>query len=185
MKRLLLVAAAAVLAAGCALFQGNRIEDAAAYHMRLADSLEYRKEYREAIRHYESVTEQYARSASYPAAVRRLALLYAGEFSDARADSVSQYWFGVYMRMPLKRPEQEIVRVFLSLLRRSQTLRDDLARRTAAVDSLTLTSRRQAGTISADARRLQDVQEDLIQTQKELAKMRDIDLRISKNRERK
>jgi hypothetical protein len=185
MRRLLLVAAAAALASGCSLFQGNRIEDAAAYHLRLADSLEHRKEYREAIRHYESVTGQYARSASYPAAVRRLALVYAGEFNNAHADSVALYWFGVYVRMPLKKFEQENVHAFVSLLRRSQVLRDDLARRAAAVDSLSLTSRRQAGAIGADARRLQEVTEELLQTQKELAKMRDIDLRISKNRGRK
>ena len=185
MRRLLFLAAAAALAAGCSLFQGGTIENAAGYHMRLADSLEQRKAFREAVRHYESVAEQYPRSASYPAAVRRIALLYAGELYDPRADSIALHWFTVYLRLPLRKAEQENAQTFLSLLRRTQTLRDDLTRRTATVDSLTLASRRQAGTISAEFRRLQEVEAELRQAQRELTKMRDIDLRLSKDRGRK
>jgi hypothetical protein len=185
MKTWTILAAGIILFSGCSMFSNGRIEDAAWYHMRLADSLEQRMAYREATLHYESVAVEYPLSTAYPVAVRRVAQLYASEFNEARNDSTALRWFTLCLGLPLKKSERENVQTFISLLRRTRTLREDLARRSAAVDSLTTLSRRQTGTIGADARRLQELETELVQAQKELTKMRDIDLRLSKNRGRK
>jgi hypothetical protein len=185
MKQFLATALAALLVAGCSIFGGSRIESASWYHMRLADSLEQRKSFREAARHYESVAELYPQSTAYPAAVRRVALLYASDFNESRNDSIALYWLAIYVGMPIKKAEREDVQTVISLLRRTKALRDDLAHRTALADSLMLVNRRQASIIGSESRRLQDLEAELAQTQKELTKIRDIDLRLSKSRERK
>lgn len=185
MRPLILLAAAAACIAGCSMFSGGRIEDAAWYHMRLADSLEQRMAFREAALHYQSVAEEYPLSTAYPAAVRRTGFLYASEFNEARNDSTALHWLNVCLSLPLKKADRENIQVFVSFLQRIRALRDGLARRTATVDSLALVSKRQTGTIGAESRRLQELEAELIQAQKELRKMRDIDLRLSKNRGRK
>jgi len=185
MKWALFVLSAAAMAAGCAGVDGSRSDDAVAYHMRMADSLEQEMALRGAAEHYAAVAEGYPQSGAYPVAVRKAAILYSSEFNEARNDSLALHWFTAYLGLPLKKAERENVQTFVSLLQRTRTLREELNRRTMMADSLGALARRQAGTLNADTRRIQDLEAELQKAEGELKKIKDIDLRLSRSRGRK
>jgi hypothetical protein len=185
MKALLWVACAAVLAAGCADTATRRMDEAVAYHLRMADSLEQEMALREAAHHYAAIADEYPQSSAYPTAVKKAALLYANEFNDARNDSLALRWFTAYLDLPLKKPERENVQAFISLFHRMKGLHEELARKTDVADSLGVASRRQGTALSSDARRIQELEGALQQAQGELKKIKEIDLGLSRNRVRK
>lgn len=154
----------------------------AAFHMRVADSLERRMELRQAAAHYSFVAEEYPQSPAYPLAVRKAALLYASENNPVRNDSIALRWFTAYLDLPLRKPEREDVQTSLSLLRQIRSLRGELLRRGTSADSVTVATRKQGMLLN---RRIQDLEAELTQAQAELKKLKEIDLRLSKSRVRK
>jgi hypothetical protein len=156
-----------------------------ARHMVMADSLERQMAIREALEHYGIVAEVYPRSSAYPTAVRKAALLSISDLNPAPSDSLALRWFSAYLSLPLKKPERETVRTFVTLLKRVKVLREDLNRKAITADSLSAATRRQAGILATDARRIQELESELQQANSALRKMKDIDLQLSKSRTRK
>jgi len=148
----------------------------------MADSLEQEMALQGAAEHYALVATEFPQTSAYPVAVRKAAMLYASEFNPARNDSLALRWFTACLGLPLKKPERENVQTFIALLQRVRVLQVEVTRRTASADSLASITRRQAGTVSTDQRRIQELEAELQQTQKELKRMKEIDLRLSKSR---
>jgi hypothetical protein len=140
---------------------------------------------REAATHYAAIVDQYPQSTYYAFALRKAGLLYASEYSASRNDSLALGWLTSYLRFPLKKPEREDIQACISLLQRIQLLHDENARRSVVADSLMAVTRKQATTLSATSRRIQDLEAEIQQTQGELKKMKEIDVRLSKSRVRK
>ena len=150
--------------------------------MHLADSLEQVMAIQPAAEHYAFVATEFPQSSVYPVAIRKAALLYASEFNPARHDSLSLRWFTACLALPMKRADRENVQTFVALLQRVRVLQEEVNRRSASFDSLNSMFRRQAGALSTDTRRIQELEADLQQSQKELKRMKEIDLRLSKSR---
>ena len=175
-----------LLAAGCSTLPDSRdAESQAAYHMRLAETLERASLLREATHEYTIVAEQYPSSTSYPAAVRKAAFLSMNRWNPAINDSVSLHWFNVYLGLPLKRQDREGARTYVYLLERIRLLREDITRQSAVVDSLSSAAKRQTFSLSSQTRLIQDLETELQQANDELKKLKEIDVRLSKTRGKK
>jgi hypothetical protein len=185
MRVALAIALASAVLSGCLASPDTWGSGAVAYHMRMADSLEEAMSLQLAAAHYAAVAEEYPLSAAYPYAVRKAALLYANEFNPARNDTLALHWFKIYLGLSLRKAERENVQATASLLQRVVNARERLARLTRQADSLTVVSRAQAGTLGADARRIQALESELEQAQRELQRMKEIDLQLSKSRGRR
>lgn len=172
----------AAFIAGCAGSFESRTADLVSYHMRLADSLEQEMAFQGAAEHYALVATEFPHSSAYAVAIRKAALLYASEFNPARNDSIALHWFTACLGLPLKKADRENVQTFITLLQRLRALHDEVARRAASTDSLISIVRRQAGTVATETRRIQDLEAELLQTQNELKRMKEIDLRLFKSR---
>lgn len=182
MKTCVLLMAIGLLLAGCAGSFESRTADLVTYHMRMADSLEQVMALQGAAEHYALVATEFPQTSAYPVAVRKSAMLYASEFNPARNDSLALRWFTACLALPLKKTDRENFQTFIALLQRVRVLQEEVTRRTATTDSLASVARRQAGSVATDLRRIQDLEAELQQTQKELKRMKEIDLRLSKSR---
>lgn len=182
MKTLVSLITVALFIAGCAGSFESRTADLISYHMRMADSLEQEMALQGAAEHYALVATEFPQTSAYPIAIRKAAMLYASEFNPARNDSLALRWFTACLGLPLKKSDRENVQTFMALLQRVRVLQEEVTRRTASSDSLTSVARRQAGAVATDLRRIQELEAELQQTQKELKRMKEIDLRLSKSR---
>ncbi len=182
MKTLIPMMTIGLFLAGCAGTFESRTADLVTYHMRMADSLEQEMALKPAAEHYALVATEFPQTTAYPIAVRKAAMLYASEFNPARNDSLALRWFTACLGLPLKKTDRENIQTFIALLQRVRILQEEVTRRIASADSLTSIARRQTGTVATDLRRIQDLEAELQQTQKELKRMKEIDLRLSKSR---
>ena len=76
----------------------------------------------------------------------------------------------------------------VNLLKQVRDLRGTLADRNAVNDSLAALSKRQAGellTLSTRSKQIQSLEAELKKANEELQKLREVDVRISKGREKK
>jgi hypothetical protein len=157
-------------------------EGRAEYHMRVADSLESASALQEAALEYKLVAELYPKSSYYASAVRNTALLYSNPANPAVDDSLSLQWFQTYMTLPIGREERVKAEIYVTMLKRITSLRNELNRRLGASDSLQMVTKRMAADLQAKSKRLQDVEADLKQTTVELQRLRDIDVRINRRK---
>ena len=185
MKRRALFSSIALTCAisGCATLSGESGTDAdARKHLDLARSLEASSALREAAHEYSIIAAQFPTSSAYPTAVRKAALLYARPDNPDRNDSLARFWFHAYQELPLQGQEKDLITVVSMLYHQVDSLDADNSHRQSAVDSLTALSRRQAGTASAQAKRVKELEGDLERAVEELKKLKEIDVKLSKSR---
>jgi len=177
--------AAGLLLAGCGPFSDTPSPSSpSSRRMRIADSLEQEGLYQQAAVAYAQVATSFPRSSYYPTAVRRAALLYSLSPPTMANDSAAYRWYRAYLGLPLDKWDREDARISVELLGRILSLRAQIVQLYIATDSLSVLTKRQAATISADARRTQEIEQQLQQAQSELRKIKEIDLRLSKTRNR-
>jgi len=171
---------------GCATLTGESAADAdARKHLDLARSLEASSALREAADEYSIIAEQFPASSAYPTAVRKAALLYARPDNPDRNDSLARFWFHAYQELPLQGQEKDLLGVVAMLYRQVDSLSADNSHRQSAVDSLTASSRRQAGTATAQAKRVRELEGELERAVEELKKLKEIDVQLSKSRRKR
>jgi len=177
---------ATIAAAGCSGFGGSSENDAeAARSMSVADSLERASYYREAALEYGIVAESHPEASFYPLAVRKAALLNATPLNPAANDSIALYWLGVYQNLNVSRQERENARVLAAQLRRVADLRLELSRQRRFTDSLSSVLRRESSFLVSQSHRIEELENNLRQTTNELKRLKEIDLRLQRNRGRK
>jgi len=181
---LFLLAGGFVLA-GCGVFSNARSPSSfAARRMQIADSLEQEGLYKQSADAYAYVATRFSRSSQYPIAVRRAALLYSLSPPTIANDSAAYRWYQAYLALPLEKSDREDARIAVELLSRILSLHDQIVQLYITTDSLTVLTKRQAASMSADTHRIQEIEQQLQQAQSELAKIKEIDLRLSKTRNR-
>jgi hypothetical protein len=186
MKKTLFIGLALLALSGCTSLSSMRTSESAAISLfSRADSLEGALAIRAAAETYGMIADQYPQSSVYALAVRKAALLTAVELNPARNDSLALRWFAAYLALPSRREEREVAQVCYSLLQRLRVLQDEMGRRSNTADSLSGVVRRMGASMSAEQRRIADLEADLSQVQVELRRLKDIDLKLSKSRGRK
>jgi len=183
MHRVFGLALAAAALAGCGTLLGEHEEEAEAHRqVELARTLEAASNLREAAHEYSIVAERFPNSSVWPTAVRKAALLYANPANPSRNDSISLAWFNAYQALSLSPQEKEIVQSHIALQGRMKTLGDELGRQRDVSDSLSVAVKKLSATVTAQGRRTQDVEAQLRQATEELKKLKEVDVRLSKNR---
>lgn len=168
---------------GCSLYNAERdVEERAARHMASADSLERAGNLQGAMLEYSLVARHYTESTQYPTAVHKTALLSLDPRNPARGDSVAIYWLNRYLRLPDNPPAAQDAQIQLSLLQHISAIQAALARSQLAVDTLTQLLRRQSAQMTAQGQRLQEAESQLKQTQQELARLKEVDVQLSRTR---
>lgn len=176
----------AVGLAGCSPLGSMRSPESVAVALfNRADSLEQQLAIRSAAETYGTIADQYPQSSVYPQAVRKAALLTATELNIARKDSLALRWFAAYLALPTRKEEREVAQVCYSLLQRMRVLQEEMMKRSGAADSLGGVVRRLGTTMSAEQRRIADLEAELSQVQGELRRLKEIDMKLSKSRGRK
>ena len=171
---------------GCSILTGGRDPEGwALRHMMLADSLEHASMFRQASMEYVIVAQHYKGTSYYPRAVMKLAYLNMNPLNPARSDSTALSWITVYLSLPLTNEEVENARMYYTLLQRIRFIQTDIDRQTFVADSLQAAFKRQATDSSALTRRIQELEVDLKQATDELAKLKEVDVRLSKARGKK
>jgi hypothetical protein len=184
MKRALCLAAC-VAVMGCAGGSNSDTESRAALHIAAADSLERVAQIREAVMEYSIVAEMYPMSSYYPLAVRKAALLSLTGEDIARGDSAALHWLTRYQALPLSKGEREAARTYEYLLGRIAAIRQELDRQIMVADSLAGAQKRQQAVLLLQTRRVQELEDELKTASSELTKLKEVDQRLSRTRNRK
>jgi hypothetical protein len=172
--------------AGCATTAVERESEVEARRqLELARTLETASQFREAAHEYSIVAEQFRGTTAYPVAVRKAACLYANPANPGRNDSTALRWLNTYLELPLSSQERENAQLLATLLERSRDQEGEILRQTAVSDSLTLLLKRQSTLLSSQAKRTQELEGELQTTAKELKKLKEVDVRISKDHRKK
>ena len=180
-----ILAAGGLMLAGCGLFSDSGgPESKAGRRMRVADSLELEGKFQDAARQYASVAEQFRQSEYYPTAVRRAALMYSISPSSTANDSAAYRWYRAYLSLPMSKAERENVRVSTELFHRILQLHAQIVQIYTTADSLSVVTKKQSATLTAGSRRMQELESELQNAQAELKKIKEMDLRLSKFRNR-
>jgi hypothetical protein len=183
MPQLFGLALAAAAVAGCGTLVGEHGEEAEARRqVELARTLEAASNLREAAHEYSMVAQRYPNSSVWPTAVRKTAILYASPLNPSRNDSISLVWFAAYQSLPLNPLEKDVVQSHVALQGRMKALDDELNRQKEANDSLSVSVKKLAAAATAQGRRTQELEAQLRQTSEELKKLKEVDIRLSKNR---
>jgi len=186
MDRLYVVIVICFVYAGCA---SPRIdldaETRAQRHMLLADTLERAGEFPQALLEYGLVTELYPKTSHYPLAVRKIVFLYANPGTTVANDSVAFLWLNTYRQLSLPATERQMVDLLQVLMTQLRTVRRELTQETLVADSLAFVTRRQGGDLTTKARRIQELEQQLQQATNELTKLKEVDVHISRSREKK
>ncbi len=172
--------------AGCAFLTGGRDQEGwALHHMLLADSLEHASMFRQASMEYGIVAQRYKGTSYYAPAVMKLAYLNVNPLNPGRNDSVALSWVTVYLSLPLTNEELANARMYYTLLQRIRFIQTDIDRQAFVADSLQTVSKRQTTDGAALTHRVQELEAALNQATEELAKLKEVDVRLSKARGKK
>ena len=152
--------------------------------MATADTLESASAITKATNEYLLVAEHFPSTSVYPRAVRNAGLLLGSPSNPAANDSASQYWLNKYLALALPPEERLMIKMYLAMVRRITTLSDSLHLQTEAVDSLASVTRKQTTEAISRNRRLQEMEAELQRVSTELKKLKEIDIRISKSRDK-
>ena len=181
----LLAAGLTAAGGGCRTFNATRdMEDRVSRHMAVADSLERAGNLQAAALEYALVAQHYGSSASHPAAVRKTALLMLDPRNPASNDSLALQWLNLYLHVPAGRGVNDDARIQISLLERITATQLALVRARAESDSLQLLIQRQNGTAATQGQRLVELEAQLRQARQELARLKEVDVQLSRTRRR-
>jgi len=186
MGRLQVTVVVMLFLAGCSGPPIDRdAESRALRHMLLADTLQRASSLPEAMLEYDLVTELYPKTSYYPLAVRKTALLYANPGNPVANDSAALYWLGVYRQLSIPPDERQTIDLFQTLITKLMSLKREFSQETIVADSLAFVARRQSVDLTSRARRIQDLELQLQQANDELTKLKEVDVRLSRSREKK
>ncbi|MBI4534841.1 MAG: hypothetical protein HY708_01095 [Ignavibacteriae bacterium] len=160
-------------------------ESRAEYHMMLADSLETKRALREAVLEYKLVAELYPHTSYFPIAIRNTALLYSNPLNPAVDDSAALHWFEKYLDLAPSKEERTKAEIYVTMLRRITALQREISRRTGIADSLIVAARRLGIDLAARNRRILELEADLVKSNEELQKLREVDIRINQRKAKK
>jgi hypothetical protein len=184
--RSLVAAITSLSCLGCAAILGDRDAEAEARReLELAHVLEQAAELQKAAHEYSIVAHDFPQTSAYPTAARKAAYLYMNPLNPARNDSIARYWLSAYLQLSLSAQDKENAQVMLGLLGRFISQGELLTKQTASLDSLSQLTKRQAGALTTLQKRVSDMTEELQQTNTELQKLKEVDVRVSKDRRRK
>jgi hypothetical protein len=186
MVRSNVILALAFVLAGCASPRIDQdAESRARQHILLADSLQRVGDLSKSLLEYGLVAELYPRTSYYPAAVRSLAFLHTDPEAPVANDSTALFWLDVYRQLPVPPAERKAIILVHSLVAKLKTIRLELSLESLVADSLAFVARKQGAEITTKARRVQELEEQLEQANTELTKLKEVDLRMSRSREKK
>jgi hypothetical protein len=163
----------------------NDIEGQALRHMAIADTLETASALKEATFEYKLVAEHFPSSNVHATAVRKAALLFSSPANPVANDSASFYWLNIYLGLTKSPEEKQIIQMYLDMVGQVKILRDSITHQTVLHDSLVAVARKHVGETASRARRVQELESELQKASNELRKLKEIDVRISKNRGKK
>ena len=162
----------------------NDAEVQAQRHMAIADTRERASAFKTATGEYLLVAERYPSTSVYPLAVRKVGLLLGSPSNPAANDSASRYWLNTYLTLAETPEEKQLIQMYLRMAYRVVSLRDSLEIQTASIDSLTALTHKQLSEATSRNHRLQELGAELQRVSAELRKLKEIDVRISKSREK-
>lgn len=175
--------------AGCSTLTHDRDPAVLAGHrLRVADSLETALAFREATHQYTSIAEAYPGSVFFSTAARKAALLYLHPANEMASDSAALYWFRKSLGAPQASPDRTVSETFIRLLEQTHTLRETLVHQKAVSDSLGIIAKKQSAELSTlvtRSRQVQSLEADLKRANDELQKLREVDVRMSKEKQKK
>jgi hypothetical protein len=153
-------------------------------HLAAARALESSGNLRGAVQEYQVIAEMYPGSTRYPLAVRRIGLLNLDPRLPSASDSAAIVWLKKYSSLPVPDAQREESLIISSLLDRYAALENLRAGTRLTADSLSVAIRHQNGLLSIQQQRLQELDTELKQVRKELARLKEVDVRLSKMRRR-
>ena len=166
---------------GCSVFNSTQSVDAVATrHMNAGEGFEQTGDLGNATREYSIVASLYPNYPDYPRAVRKAASLYLDAKNPAANDSAAFSLLTLYLTLPDPETGKEEARSELSLVGRIENLTTLLSHTEQLMDSLTQVVRRQTGTLGTQAQRLNELDAELHQAKQELARLKDVDVRLSR-----
>lgn len=186
MGKSLVVVTTVLVLVGCA---GPRLdqdaESRARHHIIIADTLQRAGEFPKAVLEYRLITEMYPKTSYYPVAVRNLAILHARPGTPIANDSIALFWLNAYRQLPLPPAERQTIDLLQTLMAKLRSVRAELALETLVADSLAFIARKHGTELTANARRIQELEQQLQQASSELTKMKEVDIRMSRSRQKK
>lgn len=153
--------------------------------MAVADSLLQTSEYSKAALEYQLVAELYPHTTAHAPAARNAAFLNLYPDNPTANESTATFWLGEYIQVAPPSEARRAAEVAVRLLNRIDRLKQERDRLQARGDSLTAVLKKQGEDLSGRHRHVQNLEAELRKVQKELRELREIDVRISKGREKK
>jgi hypothetical protein len=153
------------------MFGDRDSEQRAEEHIKIADELQSECRWGEAAMEYAIVAEHYSNTRFYEAAVRKAAILFVHPDNPAANDSASLRWLSDYQDLSLSEEEQLNLEVLRALIQYRKLTADSLTR-----------------VILAQSRQIEElkkVQKEFAKINEELSKLREIDLEVSRSRDKK
>ncbi|MGA9120902.1 MAG: hypothetical protein WB699_16165 [Bacteroidota bacterium] len=177
---------AGLLAGGCNLLNPPHDDEyIAAAHMETAETHEEAGDLSYATREYDMVAMLYPNYSDYPRAVMNAARLFLTARNPAANDSSALTLLTLYLTLPVPEETKAGVRTQLALLERVMGLRALLARTEHSLDSLGSVTRKQTASIGAQSQRQSELETELRQTKEELARLKEVDVRLSRTQRRR
>jgi len=171
------------LLAGCSSHEvGRDTEIRVNQHFETADSLEHAGNLRGAILEYTITGQLYPQSKRIPEAMRKLALLSLDPRNPSASDSAAILWLRRYITVSTNSEDRSEMVLLLSILRRFSAIEAQRSTARASYDSLTTIVRRQNALLSNQQQRVAESENELKQTKKELTKLKEVDVRLSRQR---
>jgi hypothetical protein len=177
---------AGLVGGGCSLFNPPHDEEyIAAAHMETAAAHEEAGDLSYATHEYDMVAMLYPNYSLYPQAVINAARLYLNPKNPAASDSSAWTLLTLYLTLHVPEADREGARTQLTLLERAMHLKSIVARNEHSLDSLSLVARKQNTSLSTQGQRIADLENELRQTKEELARLKDVDVRLSRTNRRR
>ncbi|MEA1946197.1 MAG: SPOR domain-containing protein [Thermodesulfobacteriota bacterium] len=185
--------------AGCLpQFRGFKLESQAGSHMERAAALEDSSSYHQAAQEYAIVAERYPSTSYYKRAVWKAALLNIHPANSEIDYSAALFWLKVYLGLSLSSKEKEDATLYVAMLERVDGLQTELSSYVAEKDKLLVVTRKQSGDIATGTQRLRELgtelaqardelrelEAELAQTRDELKKMKEVDVRMQRSRDK-
>lgn len=187
MKQLQVAAAAVLLLlAGCISFERpDERESEVQIKMKMADSLSATSSIHDAALAYQTIATEYPSSPQYADAVMRTACLSVHPRNESPDDTTALRWLDRYVMLPVGLQEKQRGEMELSLLTKLEAARDSIAARRGELDSLRLLARSQSMELQNRDTKIHDLEAQVKATNDELAKLREVDIKISRRAAKK
>lgn len=155
-------------------------------HMSLGRAFESESRWNDAAMEYAIVGDLYPETSYYETAVRKAATLFSHPDNHSASDSMIFRWLREYSTLTLGEGERTLVESHISLLKDLRRTEQMLAALKETNDSLSTLIILQQEKIEAGAKRIRTLEKDLekklAQTKDELEKLREIDMKVGREK---